>query len=360
MHGQRGDCTPLRNRFTVGYFLGKITHMDYLKTINTILIPRSENGIRVLDLFAGAGGLALGFEAQGFKSIGLEMDEDCCATYKHNLHGECYATYITTKTDFPKADVIIGGPPCQPFSVRGNQQGEQDARNGFPAFVKAVKVLKPKIFVIENVRGVLYKNKPYLEKILGQLKRLGYKIEYDIFNAVDYAVPQNRQRIIIVGHKGGFSFPPKLETRITAGEALGELAFAIPADAKFLTPSMEAYIARYEAKSACVTPRDLHLDRPARTLTCRNLAGATSDMHRIKLPDGRRRRITAREAARLQSFPDHFEFIGKEESVFNQIGNAVPPLFAYQLAGKVKEYLGIPAVDIFSSIKRSHPATLFS
>ena len=160
------------------------------------------------------------------------MDEDCCATYKHNLHGECYATYITTKTDFPKADIIIGGPPCQPFSVRGKQKGVQDARNGFPAFVKAVKVLKPKIFVIENVRGILYKNKPYLEKILSQLKRLGYKIECDVFNVVDYAVPQNRQRIVIVGHTGGFSFPPKLETRITAGEALGELAFVVPADAK--------------------------------------------------------------------------------------------------------------------------------
>ncbi len=334
--------------------------MDYLKTINKILIPRSESRIRVLDLFAGAGGLALGFEAQGFETIGLEMDKDCCATYKQNLHGECYETYITTKTNFPKADVIIGGPPCQPFSVRGKQQGIRDDRNGFPAFIKAVKILRPKIFVIENVRGILYRNKPYLEKVLGELKRLGYKIEYDVFNAVDYGVPQNRQRIIIVGHKGRFSFPQKLETRITAGEALGKLAFAIPSDAKFLTPSMESYVAKYEAKSACVTPRDLHLDRPARTLTCRNLAGSTSDMHRIKLPDGRRRRITTREAARLQSFPDHFKFVGKEESVFNQIGNAVPPLFAYQLAGKVREYLGIPVADIFYSIRMIPPVTLFN
>lgn len=334
--------------------------MNYLKTINSTLIPRNENGIRVLDLFAGAGGLALGFEAQGFETIGLEMDKDCCATYRQNLNGECHETYITTETDFPKADVIIGGPPCQPFSVRGKQQGMLDARNGFPAFTKAVKVLKPRIFVIENVRGVLYRNKHYLEKVLGELKKLGYKIEYDIFNAVDYGVPQNRQRIIIVGHKGGFNFPQKLNTRITAGEALDKLASVIPTDAKFLTPGMESYIAKYEAKSACVTPRDLHLDRPARTLTCRNLAGATSDMHRIKLSDGRRRRITIREAARLQSFPDHFEFVGKEESVFYQIGNAVPPLFAYQLAGKVKEYLGIPITDSFSALVSMRSATLFN
>ena len=81
------------------------------------------------------------------------------------------------------------------------------------------------------------------------------------------------------------------------------------------------------------------MDRPARTLTCRNLAGATSDMHRIKLPDGRRRRITVREAARLQSFPDWFEFSGGLESQFTQIGNAVPPLFAYQMAQSIVQYL---------------------
>ena len=105
----------------------------------------------------------------------------------------------------------------------------------------------------------------------------------------------------------------------------------------FLTPSQDRYIAEYEKKSACITPRDLYADRPARTITCRNLAGATSDMQRVKLPDGRRRRIVQREAARLQSFPDWFEFCGNEVQQFTQIGNAVPPLLAYQLALCIKE-----------------------
>ncbi|MCQ2287022.1 MAG: DNA cytosine methyltransferase [Bacteroidales bacterium] len=105
---------------------------------------------------------------------------------------------------------------------------------------------------------------------------------------------------------------------------------------KFLSPKQDAYIAAYEAKSGCSKPRDLHPEIPARTLTCRNLAGATSDMHRVKLPDGRRRRITQREAARLQSFPDWFEFCGNETKQFTQIGNAVPPLFAYKLALALK------------------------
>ena len=109
-------------------------------------------------------------------------------------------------------------------------------------------------------------------------------------------------------------------------------------DSKFLSTKMDRYVKNYEIASRC-KPRDLHLDRPARTLTCRNLAGATSDMHRIKLPDGRRKRLTTREAARLQSFPDWFEFSGNQDSRFNQVGNAVPPLFALALAKKIKRYL---------------------
>jgi len=315
--------------------------MNYIELINRLLKPQKHNGIKVLDLFAGAGGLALGFEAQGFETIGYEMDEDCCKTYSRNLHSPCIKNYITTETIFPKVDVIIGGPPCQPFSVRGHQYGSKDERNGFPAFIKAVEIIKPKFFLIENVKGLLYKNQEYFRKIIKELEFLGYKIDYDLFNAVDFGVPQKRERVIIVGHKGNFTFPTKLNKIITAGEALGELAFSVPFDAKFLTSNMEEYIAKYEAKSACITPRDLHLDKPARTLTCRNLAGATSDMHRIKLPNGKRRRITIREAARLQSFPDYYVFEGTEISIFNQIGNAVPPLFAFQLAEKIKDYFNL-------------------
>ena len=117
------------------------------------------------------------------------------------------------------------------------------------------------------------------------------------------------------------------------------MAFNIPENAKFLTTSMDNYIAKYEKASKCKTPRDLHLDKPARTLTCRNLAGATGDMHRIKLADGRRRRLTIREAARLQSFPDWFTFLGSEQSIFNQIGNAVPPVLSYHLAKSCKDYI---------------------
>jgi len=160
-----------------------------------------------------------------------------------------------------------------------------------------------------------------------------------LLNAVNFGVTQNRQRLIVVGHKGQFSFPKVVESKISVGEALGELAILAPPESKFLTPSMDEYVAKYEKASFCKHPRDLHLDKPARTLTCRNLAGATGDMQRIKLPDGRRRRLLLREAARLQSFPDWFDLVGSETSCFNQVGNAVAPLFSFYLAGMVRSYL---------------------
>lgn len=311
-------------------------YIDYLN--NTIRIP-SEQPYLAIDLFAGCGGLSLGFESAGIRTIGYEMVADCCQSYRKNLQSECYQERITTETVFPQVDIIIGGPPCQPFSRRGKQTGKDDERNGFPAFIEAVRRIRPKIWVCENVKGLPEQNKEYFDSIMDQFRSLGYQVECQVFQIVNYDVPQNRERLVIVGHYGGFRFPMPRSYKVTAGEALGTLAHEIPENAAFLTPAMDEYIAKYEAASKCKNPRDLHLDRPARTLTCRNLAGATSDMHRIRLPDGRRRRITVREAARLQSFPDWFEFCGTEESQYTQIGNAVPPLFAYALAKQVVEYL---------------------
>ncbi|MEW6497824.1 MAG: DNA cytosine methyltransferase [Cyanobacteriota bacterium] len=313
--------------------------MSYVEKINQVLKPATSGSPLVVDLFAGCGGLSLGFEAQGFETHGFEMDADSCATYRKNLNGQCTQIVLTPETELPTAPVLMGGPPCQPFSVGGKQKGLKDSRDGFPIFISAVERLRPEIWLFENVRGLLYRNKWYLDEIIQALQALDYIIEIKLLNAVDFGVPQNRERIIVVGHQGNFSFPSLKESKISAGEALGELAFQSPPESKFLTPSMDEYVAKYEKASFCKRPRDLHLDKPARTLTCRNLAGATGDMHRIKLPDGRRRRLLLREAARLQSFPDWFEFVGTQTSCFNQIGNAVPPLFALHLAGMVRNYL---------------------
>jgi len=315
--------------------------MDYIQSLNHLLQPTIKYDITVLDLFAGCGGLALGFEAAGFPTIGFDKNKDCCETYQNNLDGVCHQQELTIDTQFPTVDVIVGGPPCQPFSVSGEQKGLKDSRDGFPIFVKAVQTLRPSIFLIENVRGLLYRNKWYFDEIREELSQCGYQVDYQLINASQYGVPQKRQRVFIVGHRGGYSFPRKSQRLITAGDALQEMARQIPENAKFLTASMDEYVAKYEKASSCKVPRDLHLDKPSRTLTCRNLAGATGDMMRVRLTDGRRRRLTVREAARLQSFPDWFEFSGNEISQFNQIGNAVPPLLAYQFARSIAKYLSL-------------------
>ena len=313
---------------------------SYIHWINDLLQPKIYPKLPVVvDLFAGCGGLSLGFEAQGFATIGFENNTDAATTYSSNLQGECHCLTLTETTQLPSFNVLIGRPPCQPFSVGGKQKGLGDIRDGFPIFTKAVEFHQPDIFLIENVRGLLYKSKPYLDEIVKRLQSLNYLVEFKLLNAVNYGTPQKRERVFIIGHRGKFSFPAQQLKQITAGQALGELAFSIPENSKFLTPSMDKYIAKYEKASQCIQPRDLHLDKPARTVTCRNLAGATGDMQRLKLPDGRRRRLTFREGARLQSFPDWFTFTGNEQSIFNQIGNAVPPMLAYFLAQSCREYL---------------------
>ncbi|MBK4730966.1 DNA cytosine methyltransferase [Oxynema sp. CENA135] len=323
--------------------LTRLNYLDYLETELTLPPPGNSQAL-VIDLFAGCGGFALGFEAAGFQTIGYERSAEACQTYRHNLNRPCHQITLTPETELQSgATVIIGGPPCQPFSVSGHQKGLKDSRDGFPIFLNAVRRDRPNIAIFENVRGMLYRNKTYFQEIVQTLKQLDYQVEYQVLTASDYGVPQRRQRLFCIAHRGGWQWPSKSHDRhpYTAGEALGNLTLTIPKNAKFLTSSMDRYIEKYERASNCVRPRDLHLDRPARTVTCRNLGAATGDMLRIRLPDGRRRRLTVREGARLQSFPDWFRFQGSEENQYNQIGNAVPPLFAKRLATEVKNYLNL-------------------
>lgn len=313
----------------------------YVEFINTVLKPQSKGYFTVLDLFAGCGGLSLGFEAVGFKTTGYEMVDAAVETYNTNLNGECFKEKLSVGFHYPERsyDLIIGGPPCQPFSVGGYQLGVDDERNGFPIFIDAVKRLKPKMWLFENVRGMLYSNKDYLKYVIDCLSEDGWEIEYRLINAVDYGVPQNRQRLFVVGHRSKFEFPDVSNKKNTVGDAIGDLIEKIVDEGKVLTPSMDEYVKKYEIASKCINPRDLYLEKPSRTLTCRNIAAPTGDMIRVKLKDGRRRRISIRESARLQSFPDHFDFCGNETEQYYQIGNAVPPLLAMKIAISMKNSL---------------------
>lgn len=319
----------------------KLQYLEHLAKSLRKPSKRRRREFTVLDLFAGCGGMALGFESVGFETVGFEMLEDACTTYSDNLCGECHQVFLEPGMDLGSdADVIIGGPPCQPFSVGGNQDGKRDKRDGFPAFLSAIETYQPRLAMFENVRGMLYRNKSYFETIVRELQALDYVVDHKLIRAVGYGVPQKRERLFVVAHRGEWKFPKRFEQEpFTAGDAIQDIAFEVDENSRFLTKSMDEYVAKYEKKSQCIRPRDLHLDQPARTVTCRNLNGATGDMLRVKLPDGRRKRLTVREGARLQSFPDWFQFSGSEGSKFNQIGNAVPPLLARELAKSVLDYL---------------------
>lgn len=341
--------------------------LDYHAFVEKELrLPRLRKGGAPLayDLFAGCGGLGLGLEAAGFNTVGFEMLPDACMTYRENLRGPCNQIMLHPDLDLgPPPDLIIGGPPCQPFSVNGHQNGNSDDRDGFPAYLSAVERYRPKLAIFENVRGMLYRNKEYLGKIVRKLQAMGYTVEDPrILNAVQFGVPQNRERLFVVAHKGGWVWPNPMtaQSPYTAGEALAGLASEWSESSKFLTASMDKYVARYERASKCVRPRDLHLDVPSRTVTCRNLCGATGDMLRVRLSDGRRRRLTVREGARLQSFPEWFKFAGPESSQFNQVGNAVPPTLAKAIARSAMRCLLADMVLPAGKRSRSAPATLFA
>lgn len=309
-------------------------------------LPRPEpkpDAVAVLDLFSGCGGLALGFEVGGFRTVGYEMNHAAAQTYATNLEGDCCEVFLSVGMPETEADVIIGGPPCQPFSQLGYQRGRHDKRDGLPVFIDAMRRIRPKVAIMENVRGLLYRNKGYLRAAAQQMATLGYTVDARILNAVEFGVPQKRERVVVVASRVGWRWPePSVADPVTVGVALGTLALSEEPTDKHLTASMDAYIARYEARSSCVRPRDLHLDRPARTVTCRNLGGATSDMLRLALPSGNRRRLTVREGARLQGFPDWFSFAGSEYEQYEQIGNAVPPLMGLALARQVMAALAEP------------------
>jgi len=299
----------------------------------------------VMDLFAGCGGLALGFEVAGMNTVGYEMKPIAVNTYNANLSGRCDETMLVIGEPKGGADVVIGGPPCQPFSQIGYQRGMRDARDGFPIFLDAVRRVRPKIAIIENVRGLLYRNKDYLRKTVSELERFGYAVNVRLLKAIDYGVPQKRERVVVVASKVGWAWPdPVVSKPVTAGIALGTMVSNVTSESRFLNKKMDRYVASYEKASHCVRPRDLHLDRPSRTVTCRNLGGATSDMLRIALQDGRRRMLHVREAARLQGFPDWFTFAGTPYEQMEQIGNAVPPLLSLAIAKQVRHFLENPSM----------------
>jgi DNA (cytosine-5)-methyltransferase 1 len=349
------------------------------------------SAIRTIDLFAGAGGLSLGFETaeRGFTPVfAVEIDGAAARTFKQNFGCQVWDAPVEGVDVFPDADVIVGGPPCQGFSPLGRDRDDESRaqlNELWQHFLRAVRQVQPVAFVIENVpefqRSAQFARLLDLMRTDKQLKK--YKFNYGVLNAADYGVPQIRRRGIFMAVRGSKDVPwPPTPTHFPDGQdgtgyrtvrqAIGDL----PSRPKFdditfgsdgrqdlhfkRTPRPESLL-RYRAIPPGGNRFDLQRNRPDLTPRCwaEKPTGTTDVMGRLwwdrpsvtirteffKPEKGRylhpvaHRPITHREAARLQSFPDSFVFEGSKIEVARQIGNAVPPLLGKAIAEHLFELI---------------------
>lgn len=307
---------------------------------NARTMKTANKAATVVSLFAGCGGMDLGFKGgftfhgrryakQPFELIWAnELNEAACRTYRKNIGQHIHQGDIWEMLDkLPaSADVVIGGFPCQDISINGKGAGVSGKRSGlYRAMVQVVERLKPKVFVAENVKGLLMRHHAdALDQVLSDFRGLGYNVTYRLFHAANYGVPQTRERVIIVGTLPSVKpFTPPRETfsaekHVSAREALHDLA-PLPEDESINHTWSRAN------RSPEQGDRRLLADRPGYTI--RAECHGNIQWH-YELP----RRISMREAARLQSFPDNFIFDAKLRETERQIGNAVPPVLAWHIA----------------------------
>ena len=259
-----------------------------------------------------------------------EINSEACRTYRVNIGEHIIEGDINDVMDtLPEyADVVIGGFPCQDISINGKMIGINGNRSSlYTAIVNTVRLLQPKVFVAENVGGLLMKkNQSSLEKILFDFNELGYNIHHSLYCASVYGVPQTRERVFIVGTRKDveeFRLPePLFGYPITAKEAICDLE-TMEADPEF------SHIWSLANVSGEQGNRRLKADRPGYTI--RAECHGNIQFH-YSLP----RRMSMREAARIQSFPDSFRFVSKLRETERQIGNAVPPVLAWHIANAVE------------------------
>jgi DNA (cytosine-5)-methyltransferase 1 len=304
----------------------------------------------VVSLFSGCGGLDFGFIGN-FKFLGKhyektlfdivwanELNSAACRTYRKNIGSHIVEGDVwEALPNIPKSvDVVIGGFPCQDISVNGKGAGVDGKRSGlYRAMVEVVSRIRPKVFVAENVKGLLMKhNEQSLMRVLADFRALGYEVSYRLYHAADYGVPQTRERVFIVGTRPDvptFVHPdPLCDKRISAKEAIGDLE-SLGMNENF------NHVWSLANKSAEQGNRKLIAERPGYTI--RAECHGNIQFH-YSLP----RRISMREAARFQSFPDSFIFDSRLRETERQVGNAVPPVLAWHIAKAVEKVIKGSAV----------------
>lgn len=297
----------------------------------------------VVSMFSGCGGMDLGFLG-GFPFGGKYYDrlpfevvwandvsEAAGRTYEKNLKQEIHVGDVASVMDtLPEsADVVIGGFPCQDVSINGTVRGTGGKRTVLYRYmVAAIERLQPRIFVAENVKGLLQAHaREFFERMLAEFEATGYKLTCKLYLAADFGVPQMRERLFIVGtnEDAKFDHPALGLAHVSAKEILSDL------EDKPETPAL-AHIWSKAAASPEQGSRSLVADKPATTIRAEHHGNI---QWHYKLD----RRISLREAARLQSFPDAFSFDCGMRETERQIGNAVPPVLAWHIAKAVRDYL---------------------
>ena len=325
--------------------------------------------LKYIDLFSGAGGFSLGFDRSGFENIfAVDIQKDFCQTYKANFPSHTLIEEDITKLSNEKiieltkgldVDVVIGGPPCQGFSIAGNigRKFIDDPRNRlFQEFVRVVKVSNPKYFVMENVARLYTHNKHLTRKeIIADFNKLGYTVECKILNSADYGVPQVRKRVIFIGSRvtKNILFPDISHTvHLTVKDALsklpklksGEESTLLNHKAMNHTQQMlekMSYLKDGEGREKIpqnLRPKSGDVRKYIKYNSAKPSITITGDMRKVFHPT-QNRALSVRELARIQSFPDDFEFKSTSIAQQQQVGNAVPPLMAEAIAGAIKKMI---------------------
>lgn len=328
---------------------------------------------KVIELFAGAGGLALGMEMAGLKKEALiEIDKDSVATLRHNRPNWNIIHEDISNVDFKgmEADIISGGFPCQPFSFAGKKLGFEDTRGTmFFEFARSIKEVNPKIVLAENVEGLLRHDKGRtLKTILGVLEDLGYDVKYKVVNAINHGVAQKRKRLIIIGTKDGyeFEFPKEQENIPTLRDVLKnvpksegtkfsekrkEVLDLVPPGGCWIDLPIEIqkeFMGKsfYSGGGKRGMGRRISWDEPCLTLTTSPSQKQTERCHPEET-----RPFTIREYARIQSFPDEWVFKGSVSSQYKQIGNAVAVLVGKALGEQLIKCLNKEPILIYQPQK---------
>jgi len=302
--------------------------------------------VRVISLFCGAGGMDLGFIQAGHQIVWANDNwSDAVATYRYNIGRHVQLGSINDISPLPEAEIVIGGFPCQGFSVANRARNTSDERNAlYLQFLRIVNEKRPQFFVAENVKGILSLGQgEVFMRICSDFASLGYRVRHAVLNSADYGVPQRRERVFILGQllqkREVIPFPPppthrslakKSDESLSAWVSVGAALASLPEPSESCSDANHRDCSAYKLRfNGHLGHREVNPALPAPTITARgDDRGGVVVIHH----PGNHRRVSPREAAIIQSFPDDYAFIGNRTSCYRQIANAVPPLLAKHVA----------------------------